>query len=167
MTRSCVDPTDLLLLDALQQAFPLAPDPWEELGRITGISGEEVLARVKRMCRDGIIRGITPTLESARRRPGVSTLVAVRVPGDRLDEVAAIISRYPEVSHNFGRNHEYNLWFTLTAGSPDRLDAMLREIGDQTGILPGDMISLMTAERYKIDVTFPVTGGDEEFHGPC
>ena len=156
-----IDEMDLRILDALQNDLPLVPDPWGEIGASVGMSGDEVLKRVDRLSEYGIIRGIVPTLESGKRSHMASTLIALRAPEERINEIAAIVNEYPEVSHNFRREHEYNLWFTIAAASPDRIEEIIQEILEKSAIPPDACLNLTTIERYKINVTFPLL----HFHG--
>lgn len=151
-----IDDTDLHLLDLLQQDIPLVPEPWRELGNKAGISSEEVLTRLNRLKEAGILRGIAPTLESEKGGRRVSTLVAVKVPEENIDTVAGRINRYDEVSHNFLRDHPYNLWFTLACGTKSELESLLDEIQKETGIKSEDMLNLSTLQKFKIHVTFPI-----------
>lgn len=160
-----IDELDLRILDALQDDLQLVPDPWEPIGASVGISGEEVLKRVNRLSECGIIRGIVPTLESGKRAYMASTLIALRVPEERIAEIAAIVNEYPEVSHNFRREHEYNLWFTIAAASTDRIDEIIQEILEKSAIPPDACLNLTTIERYKIHVTFPLMHSHGGFHG--
>ncbi len=146
---------DLLLLDAIQGELPLVPDPWTAIGKDIGLSGEDVLSRLQELADAGILRGISPILESRRRSGGISTLVALKVPEEDLRAVVAQVNRYPEVSHNFLREHPYNLWFTLAAATPDRVEEIISEILQVSAIPPEDLLNLVTIRRYKIDVTFP------------
>ncbi|HWQ66148.1 MAG TPA: Lrp/AsnC family transcriptional regulator [Methanospirillum sp.] len=155
MTSGSMDQIDLLLLNALQEEFPLVHNPWETIGIQIGISGEHVLTRIRMMEKIGVLRGISPTLESAKRGTTVSTLIALKVPEERITDIAAVISGYPEVSHNFRREHEYNLWFTLAAASPNRIHEIIDEILSRTGIQPEALLNLKTERRFKIDVRFP------------
>lgn len=160
-----VDQEDLIILNALQSDFPLAHDPWDVIGQLIGVTGEEVLIRVKRMHELGIIRRISPTLESSRRRSRASTLIALQVPDDRIGDVAAIINEYPEVSHNFRRENRFNLWFTLAEDSFEKIDDLIQEIMIKTGVKPDHLLNLTTIQAYKIDVTFPIlyqNGGGQE-----
>jgi len=159
-----VDQADLIILNALQSDFPLAPNPWEDIGRSIGISGEEVLRRVRQMKSLGIIRSISPTLESSKRKSRVSTLVALQVPNDRIEDVAAVVNEYSEVSHNFRREGEFNLWFTLAADSYEKIDRIVEEIMRKTGVEPDHLLDLTTIRAYKIDVTFPILQRDGDDH---
>ena len=164
-TRRSIDQKDLILLNALQEDFPLVHNPWEVTGNQIGMTGEEVLTRIRLMEEIGILRGISPTLESAKRGTLVSTLVALKVSEERISDVAAIVNEYPEVSHNFRREHEYNLWFTLAAHSSLRIDEIISEILRQSGIHQDDMLNLKTENRFKVDVKFPFISKSEENDG--
>ncbi|WP_054848227.1 AsnC family transcriptional regulator [Methanoculleus chikugoensis] len=124
MTDRDLDTLDRQLLEALQDDFPpLAPPrPWREIGDRVGLPETEVLRRVRRLADEGIVLAISPVLESARIGLPASTLIGMRVPPDRVDECASVVNREPGVSHNYLRDHDYNLWFTLAAGN----DAALR-----------------------------------------
>lgn len=166
--QKSVDKTDLMLLNALQHDLPLARNPWEIIGNQIGITEPEVLHRLNWMTESGILRGIAPVFESAKRGGVVSTLVALQVPEEKIASVAAIVNEYQEVSHNFGRQGDYNLWFTLAAVTESRIHEIIQEVLTRTGISPDAMLSLKTIRRYKIDVTFPllqVANGDND--GRC
>lgn len=151
-----VDHEDLLILNALQNDFPLVHNPWEEIGRLICLSGEEVFKRVQKMRNLGIIRSISPTFESGKRRSRLSTLVALQVPNDRIGCVASIVNGYSEVSHNFRREDKFNLWFTLVAESEERIDLLIEEILSKSGLTPDHLLNLKTIKSYKIDVRFPI-----------
>ena len=150
------DETDLILLDLLQDEIPLVPNPWDIIADRAGISSGEVLDRLQRLERSGVLRGITPTLESGMASPVISTLIALRVPEEEIERVARFVNQYPEVSHNFRRDHAYNLWFTLASPSRRRIDTILAEVLSLTGVPPEDMFDLTTEKKYKIDVRFPI-----------
>ena len=109
---------------------------------------------MKRLQEKGFIRSIAPVLESTRITTRASTLVGVRVPPVRLQDVAAIISAYPGVSHNYERRHEFNLWFTLSAPDTKALDETLREIRKKTGLGADAFLDLPIRRKFKIDVRY-------------
>jgi DNA-binding Lrp family transcriptional regulator len=113
----------------------------------------------------GILRGVSPVLESRRLGISAATLVALRVPESRIHEVAGIINGYKEVSHNYRRDHEYSVWFTLAAATDDRIHEMLDEILKRTGIPATDVLNLPTLQHYKIDVRFSCCPDEEEVAG--
>jgi DNA-binding Lrp family transcriptional regulator len=163
------DRIDLTLLDALQDDLPLTPRPWAALGTRLGVPEEEVLERLGRMHDLGIVRAISPILDSHRLGLTATTLIALPVPVERISDVAAIINGYPEVSHNFQRDNTYTVWFTLTAESKERLGELLSEILERTGIPERDILNLSTVRKFKIDVRFShvLNGRLEEGHGPA
>jgi len=148
------DRTDLAILEALQDDIPLVSRPWEAIARRLKVPESEFLTRLDRLHTAGIIRGISPVLESRPMGLGASTLVAMHVPGERLEEVAAIISSHHEVSHNFQRDHHYSLWFTLSARDEGGIRHVLDEILLETGIPATDVLDLPTEKKIKIDVRF-------------
>jgi DNA-binding Lrp family transcriptional regulator len=150
------DPVDRLLLQLLQDDFPLEADAWGALGQQVSIGGEEVLNRVRSLQASGILRGICPILESGKTGIGASTLVALRLPPDKVEEMARFINSFPQVSHNYLRNHQFNLWFTVGARDREELEQLLQVIRDRCCPNSSDMIELPVKRRFKIDVRFPL-----------
>ena len=89
------------------------------------------------------------------RSIGASTLAALAVPEDRLEEVAQMVSSYPEVNHNYQREHHYNLWFVVTAPDEVALQRVLKEIEERSGC---KVLFLPLVEDYHIDLGFDMTG---------
>ncbi len=152
--KTALDETDTKILDVVQKAVPLTTRPWDEIGRTLGLSGGEVLRRLRRLSDAGMIRKVGPIIDARKVGLTASTLVGVRVPPERIEEVADIINQYDEVSHNYERNHEYNLWFTLTAATQDQLLRILKEIQRKTGVADKDILNLQTERLFKIKVNF-------------
>ncbi len=159
------DRTDLAILNCLQDDLPLVPRPWEAIAGLLGIAEPELLFRMKKLGDYGIIRGISPVLESRPLGLHAATLVALHVPEERLDEVAAIISSYAEVSHNFQRDHDYSLWFTISAKDEAGVEKVVDEILKRSGIPASDMLDLPTIRRIKIDVRFSFLPAQEPNRG--
>jgi DNA-binding Lrp family transcriptional regulator len=152
---SLPDQTDLAILNALQDDLPLVFRPWKAIADRLNISETEMIDRMKNLEESGIIRGISPVLESRSLGLHAATLVALHVPEERLDEIAAVISSYAEVSHNFQRDHYYSLWFTIAAQNEEGIQRVLHEILQQTGIPAADVLDLPTTKKIKINVRFP------------
>ena len=121
------DALDSQLINLLQHEFPLAKEPYRELATRLDTAEDEILARVRRLKADGVIREIGPILNS-KMIGLVSTLVALRVPEHAVDNAAQIVNSYAGVTHNYEREGEYNIWFTLTAASEEGLASTLEEI---------------------------------------
>ncbi|PKG32260.1 Lrp/AsnC family transcriptional regulator [Methanoregula sp.] len=149
-----VDRTDLALLECLQDDLPLVPRPWQVIAEKLGITEDVLLERLRRLTEAGIVRGISPVLESRPLGLSAATLVAFQVPEDRIDEVAAVVSSCPEVSHNFRREDPINLWFTITAKDRAAVDRVLKRILETSGVPETDVLDLPTVRRVKIDVRF-------------
>ncbi|MBN2110980.1 MAG: AsnC family transcriptional regulator [Methanosarcinaceae archaeon] len=147
-----LDDTDKKILNTIQFDFPLDVRPFRELGERLGISEEEVIMRLERLHEKGAVRKIGPVI-NRNSIGGISTLVAVNVPDEMVDEVAGYINGYPEVSHNYLRPDQYNIWFTLSASSEERIREILDELRDSTGL---DFINLPTKRLFKIGVRFNI-----------
>src|SRR5208283_871602 len=133
------DQTDLAVLNALQNDLPLVSRPWKTIADQLGITETEVLGRMKKLEGAGIIRGISPVFEFHHLGLHAATLVALHVPVENTDKIAAIISSYAEVSHNFQRDHYYSLWFTIAAQNENGIKRVLDEILQRTGIPASDV----------------------------
>ncbi|MDI6888584.1 MAG: AsnC family transcriptional regulator [Methanocellales archaeon] len=147
-----MDEVDRSILNSIQDRFPLTSRPFAELGVRLGLSEDEVISRIQKLKDANIIRRIAPIID-VKKLGGASTLVAMSVPLDRVDEVANTINTYPEVSHNYLRRNKYNIWFTISAPSKSRLDQMLKEIGEKTGC---PYINLPTIRVFRLGVKFEV-----------
>ena len=139
------------LLDAWQKGFPLSPTPYADIAEKLGTSEALVLTILERLQEQGIISRVGPVF--APRRVGVSTLAAMAVPEERLESVAALVSSYPEVNHNYEREHHFNLWFVVTAADEAQLRQVLQEMEARTGLA---VMDLPLEEQYHIDLGFPL-----------
>ena len=144
---------DFRLLNDFQHDFPLCSAPFAELASSLGVGEAEVLKCLAELRREGKIARIGAVF--APKRIGASTLAAMAVPAARLAAVAEVISRFPEVNHNYEREHHYNLWFVVTAGSEGRLQAVLGAIERATDC---PLLKLPLLEEYHIDLGFDLCG---------
>lgn len=148
-----MDEADRKILNAIQSEFPITARPYEELGSRLALSEEEVLRRVKRLKEEGVIRRIGGNFHS-RKLDFTSTLCAARVPEEKLERFVEVVNRYPGVTHNYLRNHEFNVWFTFIAPSTEAIEHSLKEISKVTGV--EDVHSLPAVRTFKIRVDFEV-----------
>ena len=145
-----MDIIDRKLLDIIQTAFPLVPRPYEALGKELGISEEEALSRVKAMKEKKIIRRLGANFQSAKLGFR-STLCGAHVPEDKLENFIAEVNALPGVTHNYLRNHEFNVWFTLIGPSWDSVCDTLKGIEERTGVT---VMNLPAEKLFKIRVDF-------------
>ena len=139
------------LLNDYQHGFPISPTPYADIAGDLNVSEDEVLACLTSLSQRGMISRIGPVIRP--KRVGTSTLAAVSVPEDRLEEVAQQVSSYPEVNHNYEREHAFNLWFVITASDQSRIQAILEDIRSATGL---QLLDLPMEEDYHIDLGFPL-----------
>jgi DNA-binding Lrp family transcriptional regulator len=148
-----LDDLDRAILNEIQSHFPIVSRPYAEMGERVGASEAEVLARVTAMTEAGIIRRLGANFTS-RKLGYTSTLCAARVPQEKLDHFVTVVNHYPGVTHNYLRRHHYNVWFTLIADSEARLNQILEEISQASGV--PEILSLPAQEVFKIKVDFPL-----------
>ena len=146
-----MDATDRRVLNVVQKGFPVTPRPFEEIGKAVGLSGEEVLSRLKRLKDEGIIRRIGAVVDP-RSLGWVSTLCAARVPEEKIASFVSTVNQLPGVTHNYERKAYYNIWFTLTAPSWTELEKFLHWISQESGI--GEIVHLPAREIFKVKVMF-------------
>jgi DNA-binding Lrp family transcriptional regulator len=152
-----LDETDRIILQILQDDFPIVQEPWLEISSRVNISEGEVISRLKRLIEAGAILKIGPIFDASRIGLKAATLVAMRVPKNKVDDVARIINEYSNVSHNYEREDEYNVWFTLAASSNSELAMILDELKQKTGVKDHDVLDLPTIRRFKVNVRFQLT----------
>ena len=149
-----LDQTDKKILQLIQDDFPIVQEPWLEISSRVNISEGEVISRLKRLIEAGAILKIGPIFDASRIGLKAATLVAMRIPKNQVDAVASVINQYDNVSHNYEREDEFNVWFTLAASSSKELTRILDEIKQKICIKEHDILDLPTINRFKINVHF-------------
>ncbi|HXB63391.1 MAG TPA: AsnC family transcriptional regulator [Solirubrobacteraceae bacterium] len=152
-----LDELDRRLLNLMQGSFPLEPRPYAAVAREAGIAEEQVLQRVRRLLQERIIRQVTPIYDT--RALGYSSmLVAARVDPEHPWRAAKIVNSHPGVSHNYLRNHEFNMWFTLATepDSPLGLEGTLEVLQRLTGA--ESIRQLPTLKLFKIRMDLEMEG---------
>lgn len=144
-----LDSVDKEILNRIQGEFPLSENPYGDIGAEVGITADEVLIRVKRLKADGIVRKVGPFFD-AKKMGHKSTLCAVDVPEEKIEETADIISAYVEVTHNYLRLGHPNIWFTLIARDAAEIERILAEISEKAGV--GPIRNLPAKKMFKIKV---------------
>ncbi len=149
-TESAVlNPLERHLLDDFQHDLPLITRPFLGIAERLGTSEARVLEHLSRLSQDGRISRVGPVFRP--HSVGTSTLAAMAVPPERLNEVAQLINDYPEVNHNYEREHRLNLWFVVTAPDEPHLQDILGDMETKTGLA---VLSLPMLEAYHIDLGF-------------
>lgn len=158
MSAVQLDETDRELLSIIQEEFPLVSGPWDDLAERLGVSYEDIVEKAKKLYELGVIRRIGPVLETDLVGLSARTLVLMKVPEDEVEEVGQIVSSFDTVTHNYLREHEYNLWFTLITSSQEKLRSSLEEILASTGIPESDILDLPVTKKHKINVRYTIRG---------
>ncbi len=151
-----LDNLDRELISIVQSGLPVSGEPYRELAEALKTTEEDILARIGKLVERGTIRRLGAIFDS-RRLGYTGTLCALKVPPERIKAVAEIINRYPGVTHNYLRNHDYNMWFTLLAPEKGEVDRIIGEIRRLAGI--DEIISLPAERLFKIRVNFDLTEG--------
>jgi DNA-binding Lrp family transcriptional regulator len=159
-----LDETDKKILQTLQDNFPLVEHPWKEIARQLDLTEPEVLTRLQRLQNLGVTKKIGPIIDTAKIGLNAATLVAMKIPQTQIAHAAAVINQYSAITHNYQREHEYNIWFTITTPTTHELNAILADIQQKTATHPQNILNLPTKQRFKINVRFQLTQGDP--HGP-
>jgi DNA-binding Lrp family transcriptional regulator len=148
-----MDEIDKKLLNILQKEFPLEERPFLIIAQRCGISEEEALGRIQKMKDDGIIRRIGAVFDGAKLGR-VSTLCAARVPEDKLENFVNIVNANKGVTHNYQRDNEYNVWFTLNAATLQEIESFLACLKENTGVT--DIQDMRAVRTFKINASFEV-----------
>jgi DNA-binding Lrp family transcriptional regulator len=159
-----LDDLDKRLLNLMQGSFPIAPRPYQHVAGLAGVAEDEVMSRVRRLLDERIIRQVTPIFDT--RALGYSSmLVAAKVDPENPWRAANVINEHPGVSHNYLRNHEFNIWFTIATepDSPLGLEQTLTRLGELAGA--ESIRQLPTLKLFKIRMDLEMEKGTETLAG--
>ena len=148
-----MDDIDKSILNEIQSDFPITSRPYHELGKRLKLSEPKVIERIKRLKEEGIIRRIGGNFQSGHLN-FTSTLCAAKVLEEKIGHFVEVVNRYPGVTHNYLRNHAYNIWFTFIAEDMAYIDNALRDISEETGV--SELLNLPAVKMFKIKVDFEV-----------
>jgi siroheme decarboxylase len=157
LDQQCIDPLDKQLLNDIQWTFPLSDRPYLEIAAKHGLSEEDVMRRISLMKRSGLIRQINAIFDT-RKLGYKSALVAFAVEKKKLDSVAHEVNKHPGVSHNYERDHEFNMWFTLAVPPDGDLKRDLEQMASLEGVIKFRL--LPTLKLYKIGVKLDMVNND-------
>jgi len=147
------------ILNFLQKSFPLVERPFLDIGGKLGIPEQQVLKTVSDLKTRDVVRNIAGIFDGKKLGYHLS-LVALSVPENILDEAAAVINSHPGVSHNYLRDHRYNVWFTLAEETPEAFEKSVNVIARQAGA--EDCLVLQNEKLYKIGFTLSIGEKNKE-----
>lgn len=147
-----IDSVDRQILNLIQEEFPLIEHPYAEIGERVGVSEEDALGRVRRLKEVGYIRRLGPVLE--RKKLGyTSTLCGVHVDEEKLEAVVERINSDSGVTHNYEREGDLNLWFTVTKRTPEEIDGFVLSLERTFGL---KVYRFPEKRVFKIKTFFPL-----------
>ncbi|VAW68322.1 Heme d1 biosynthesis protein NirD / Heme d1 biosynthesis protein NirL [hydrothermal vent metagenome] len=144
-----LNPLEKRVLNEYQQNMPLCEQPYLEMASQLGVSESTLLSTLEKLKQQGAISRIGAVFRA--NSVGVSTLAAMQVPKAQLTAVAATVSAYPQVSHNYEREHDFNMWFVVIASDQQQLKGILNNIERDTGY---PVMVLPMIKDYHIDLGF-------------
>ena len=148
--RTCrLDKLEKRLLNEFQHSFPLIPRPFQKIAEDLDVTEEVIIETLENLQSQGFVSRVGAVFRA--NSIGASMLAAMAVPERQLEEVAAMICEYSEVNHNYQRDHDFNLWFVLTARDEQALNAVLDDIEQRSGL---PVMYLPMEEDYHIDLGF-------------
>jgi DNA-binding Lrp family transcriptional regulator len=145
-----MDAIDRAILNNLQGGFPVSERPYAEVAARIGLAEEELLRRLGALLENGTLTRFGP-MYHAERLGGALTLAAMKIPAGDFERVAAIVNGFPEVAHNYAREHDFNMWFVLATETPARIHEVIGEIEKATGYAVYDMPKL---EEFFVGLRF-------------
>ncbi len=145
-----MDDLDKAIVNRLQTGFPICAAPYRKVAEELGMLEADLLERLTRLLAGGVLSRFGP-MYHAERMGGALSLAAMQVPDDRFDAVAGIVNAFPEVAHNYARNHALNMWFVLATERPEQIQAVIAAIEQQTGLAVHNMPKI---REYFVDLRF-------------
>src|SRR5688572_31081206 len=159
LDQQYIDPLDKQLLNDIQWTFPLSERPYLKIAAKHGLGEEDVMRRISLMKQSGLIRQINAIFDT-RKLGYKSALVAFAVKKDKLDAVALEVNKHPGVSHNYERDHEFNMWFTLAVPPGSDIKQDLDRMASFEGVIKHRV--LPTLKLYKIGVRLDMVNKDPD-----
>ena len=128
-----MDAIDRLIINTLQEGFPICDAPYLQVAIQLGLNEQTLIERLLALLDNGTLTRFGP-LYHAELMGGALTLAAVKTPSERFAEVTGMINAFPEVAHNYARNHALNMWFVIATETPEQIEQTINLIEQQTGL---------------------------------
>lgn len=148
-----IDETNKKILNAIQVDFPIHPRPYKIIAEKLGLAEDDLIHRISQMKKDQLIRRIGGNF-SPDRLGYYSTLCAARVDEDKVELFTRTVNQFPGVTHNYRRDHKFNIWFTFIAPSVETIEKNLETIAEKTGVTT--ILNLPATNVFKISANFKV-----------
>ena len=145
-----MDAVDRAIVNQLQGGFPVCDRPYAEAATALGLTEDELLQRLDALLENGTLTRFGP-MYHAERLGGALTLAAMKIPAADFERVAEIVNRFPEVAHNYAREHAFNMWFVLATEAPVRIEQVIGEIEQAAGYRVYNMPKL---EEFYVGLRF-------------
>jgi DNA-binding Lrp family transcriptional regulator len=146
-----MDARDKELINELHGGFPITARPYAPVAERLGMDEDELIERLSRLLEERTLTRFGPLYDAAKLG-GAFTLAAMAVPEDRFEEVAEIVNGFPEVAHNYAREHALNMWFVVATEDPGRIDVVLSRIKARTGL---DVLNMPKEQEYFLELRLP------------
>ncbi len=147
-----MDSVDRHIINGLQGDFPISERPYAEAAARLGLTEDELIRRVDALLAQGALTRFGP-MYHAERLGGALTLAAMKIPEEDFERVAGIVNAFPEVAHNYAREHRFNMWFVLATETPERIAEVIGEIERATGYRVYNMPKI---EEFYVGLRFEV-----------
>jgi DNA-binding Lrp family transcriptional regulator len=145
-----MDEIDRNIINSLQDGFPLTPTPFADAAKALGIEEDDLIRRLQALRADNVLTRFGP-LYNAEAMGGGLTLAAMAVPEDRFEKVAEIVNAFPEVAHNYAREHALNMWFVVATERPEEVAEVLEAISAGTGL---EVYDMPKQEEFSLSLRF-------------
>lgn len=133
-----MDDIDKRIINQLQQGFPICASPYNRVAQQLDISEADLISRLQTLLAEGVLSRFGP-MYHAEQMGGALSLAALKVPEADFDRVSHIVNAFPEVAHNYARNHSLNMWFVLATERPEQVQHVIEVIQQQTGLVVHNM----------------------------
>lgn len=147
-----MDAVDRAIVNQLQGGFPVCERPYAEAATKLGLTEDELLQRLDTLLENGTLTRFGP-MYHAERLGGALTLAAMKIPAADFERVTGIVNGFPEVAHNYAREHAFNMWFVLATEAPERIEQVIGEIEKAAGYRVYNMPKL---EEFYVGLRFMV-----------
>ena len=127
-----MDAVDRTIINQLQGGFPVTEHPFADVATTLGLSENDLISRIDNLLAQGTLTRFGP-MYHAERLGGALTLAAMKIPPAEFDRVTEIVNSFPEVAHNYARDHAFNMWFVLATETPVEIERVIARIERETG----------------------------------